>query len=662
MTSNQCSERKLLAIISLNQQLHTTTNITNEMAFLTFKTHQLLNFASDHHSSRFINSKFGHNSNKNALPHRSKNHTNPFGIHQKILNRNQRSIITKSIKILATAAISPENALEEFLGWAVANGIEGLDGDKSKIGLFVGNHGERGIAATATLRRNESFAKIPLRLAITDDPEDEESNTLVGKDTLWSVRLACKLLRLKADGPASPWYPYLNSLPSSVPAPMINFSWEDVQSIAYEPARRQLDKTIHLVSSAWASLPPTAASSQLTREEFDWAISIVHSRTFGTAGKAGGVGVRMLVPLVDMLNHSGDQDLSSSTSAPVPTATDNVRWDLVSKIGGEFFMVLTATRDIKQGEELLLSYGERGNADFFEHYGFIPPRNIHDDVILFASIEDAIDWHLEKYIPLGKLPPNQLQEAISAAYTAAMREEGGAGGDGEELEAALAAMSEAEADHIREERSAIKLLSKGRTDGRFVAAIESLHGTARIAGNDDVAVNCQDHVREAVAARAVEVLRNMYTTAGMKLDEDLHVLSSSTATSGGGGGAADDEHGFRFLAEYYTAAISTSPYKDTIYNTTVKSSSLSDFTTAIIDAGGGLSGENAALLAALQAATPISSSSSSSSAKSTPFVDIDPTTTTDADTSTDAAVRAVHPLARQYRAYKAMILWDALLC
>jgi hypothetical protein len=647
-----------------------------------------------------------HNWHAIASPSKRLNYRHQFCRHRDSLSRNRKSLSSaSSFGILATATNSPETALQDFLGWAIANGIEGLDGDKSKIGLFIGNNGERGIAATAPLRKNESFAKIPLRLAITDDPDDEESNTLVGKDAPWSVRLACKLLRLRSQGPNSPWSPYLNSLPPLVPAPLINFSWEDVQSIAYEPARRQFDKTAWMVSSAWASLPPGAISEKSnaspaapppplrtvpSREDFDWAISIVHSRTFGTAGKAGGVGVRMLVPLVDLLNHSGDQDLMSMNSRgvggrdqsslaaaaaaaaqlPIPTATDNVRWDLVSKIGGEFLMVLTAVRDIDRGEELLLSYGERNNDDFFLHYGFVPPKNVHDDVILFSSIEDAIDWHLQKYIPLGKLTPHQLQEAITDAYSAASREDTwygtGAGSTNREAEyeAALAAMPEAEADHLRRERSAIKLLSKGRTDGRLVAAIESLHGTARIAGNADVAVNCQEHVREAVAARAVEVLRNMYTTAGMKLEDDLNILAGTSLANPknpNGGGGEQDDHDFKYFADYYTAAISSSPWKDTIYSNTPTplSPSTTDYVT-VSDAG---LGEDASLLAALQAAAPatFSSSSSSSSMKKSAFVDIDPAAST--TTPTGAATKnQVHPLVRQYRTYKAMILWDAVLC
>ena len=46
--------------------------------------------------------------------------------------------------------------------------------------------------------------------------------------------------------------------------------------------------------------------------------------------------------------------------------------------------------------------------------------------------------------------------------------------------AALEAMPPAEAERVTEERGAIKLLSRGRTDGRLVAAITALHAAARV--------------------------------------------------------------------------------------------------------------------------------------------------------------------------------------
>lgn len=56
------------------------------------------------------------------------------------------------------------------------------------------------------------------------------------------------------------------------------------------------------------------------------------------------------------------------------------------------FVQVIATADILEGDELCFSYGERSNDDFFVHYGFVPLRNPRDEVILFESIESALDW------------------------------------------------------------------------------------------------------------------------------------------------------------------------------------------------------------------------------------------------------------------------------
>lgn len=52
---------------------------------------------------------------------------------------------------------------------------------------------------------------------------------------------------------------------------------------------------------------------------------VVHSRTFANAARTGGVGVRMLVPIVDMLNHGGDVTASGLMHDGNIVATDNVR-------------------------------------------------------------------------------------------------------------------------------------------------------------------------------------------------------------------------------------------------------------------------------------------------------------------------------------------------
>lgn len=51
---------------------------------------------------------------------------------------------------------------------------------------------------------------------------------------------------------------------------------------------RELDRATWLASDTAAGL----ASAGHSREQVDWALSIVHSRSFGAPGKAGAVAVR----------------------------------------------------------------------------------------------------------------------------------------------------------------------------------------------------------------------------------------------------------------------------------------------------------------------------------------------------------------------------------
>ena len=68
----------------------------------------------------------------------------------------------------------------------------------SKIGLYRGARGNRGVFCTDDFGQGETLLIVPLRLAIADHADDEESNRLVYPGAPWSVRLACKLLREKA--------------------------------------------------------------------------------------------------------------------------------------------------------------------------------------------------------------------------------------------------------------------------------------------------------------------------------------------------------------------------------------------------------------------------------------------------------------------------------
>jgi hypothetical protein len=57
----------------------------------------------------------------------------------------------------------------------------------------------------------EVVFRIPMRLAISEFPGDDTLNGVVYDGAHWSVRLATKLLRERAQAAASPWNSYLQA-------------------------------------------------------------------------------------------------------------------------------------------------------------------------------------------------------------------------------------------------------------------------------------------------------------------------------------------------------------------------------------------------------------------------------------------------------------------
>eukprot|EP00887_Chlorella_sp_A99_P005016 scaffold4.g5016.t1 len=518
----------------------------------------------------------------------------------------------------------------------------------------------------------EAILSVPLRLAVTDDAGEEEGGAPPpgGQQQPWSVRLAARLLALRAAGGACPWAPYLCSLPAAVPSPLAGWTWEDIQAVEYPHTLRDLDHASWLASSALHALgggrggggsggsgegggaqkgggahgdSGARGSDAPTREEVDWALSIVHSRSFGAPGKQGAVAVRMLVPLVDMLNHAGDVTVSDP-GAPEPEARafDNVRWDLDSPSApaqaggggggeGEWAMVVSATRDIGAGEELFLSYGERSNDDFLAHYGFVPPRNPHDT---------------------GVLDPRALQAAISAAYAAAEQQQAASGA----AEAALAAMPEAEADVARAELARIRLSGGGRVDGRLlaamralqgacVAAVEALQARGSKAAREEGGVDWREHARDAVRRRAREVLATMPTP----LADNLAALARWEAASGGA------QHGWGAALRHYGPLLAACEGKSMgrTGGGDVDAAGPAAFVGQLVDAGAAAQ-TDAALLASLRLAQAAAGDGAGGGAEGAAAEQGQQATG-----GGDGGGRSMLPV--MYRAYKKLILWDAVL-
>lgn len=126
------------------------------------------------------------------------------------------------------------------------------------------------------------------------------------------VRLAPQRALPCARG-SPPWRPshtrLQQVLPQYVPSALDTFAESEggAAPVEYPPAIARLEAHPALMAAKWSEAAARApeAVGRADLAAFRWAHACVMSRTFGNAAPGGGVGVRMLVPLVDVSRPGG---------------------------------------------------------------------------------------------------------------------------------------------------------------------------------------------------------------------------------------------------------------------------------------------------------------------------------------------------------------------
>ncbi|KAF6264965.1 hypothetical protein COO60DRAFT_1634018 [Scenedesmus sp. NREL 46B-D3] len=334
-----------------------------------------------------------------------------------------------------------------------AAGVTGIGDENSQVALYEDADGDRGVIAVEDIPAGLQLLRVPLRLAITDVMEEQEKQQLVGQGALWQNRLVAKLLQ--------------QALPSAVPSALESFSAADAEAVQLPAAAAAICGHADKMAASWQSCRPDSIGGA-DLQTYRWAHSVVMSRTFGNAAQSGGIGVRMLVPLIDMLNHAGDE--TGGLLSDPATAKDNVRWDVVSPDYSPSIcweMVLSATQAIPADAPLLLSYFEGSNDEFLLHYGFVPPSNPHDTVQLFSSITEALEHLWQQDVAQGKsgaeLSP-LYRQALDAGLAALQAE----------LAAAAYGLDDASWGPLLDALEPIKVASGSRVSSSLIAALEVL--------------------------------------------------------------------------------------------------------------------------------------------------------------------------------------------
>ncbi|KAL0041762.1 hypothetical protein WJX79_003758 [Trebouxia sp. C0005] len=197
---------------------------------------------------------------------------------------------------LCQQQVSSSEAAKDLLNWladqrgAIRTAVE-VDESPSGAG--------RRLLAGRNFAADEVLMSVPFTSVFVDIETD--ADTYVP----WSARMALRLLQhkslcLKADPDDAIMCPWVAALPRQVILPHIHFSDADMVALQ-DPETVQEVQAMRLSHEAcFQELEEDLEVVGCNRKDFDWAVSVLHSRCF----IQGPQSIHMTVPGVDMANHS----------------------------------------------------------------------------------------------------------------------------------------------------------------------------------------------------------------------------------------------------------------------------------------------------------------------------------------------------------------------
>lgn len=283
-----------------------------------------------------------------------------------------------------------------------------------KVSVRHGVEGGRGVVVgDVPVMPGEVVARVPIENALCVAFEDalpdsaaddfpfsqgEWVSLAYWRSADWDSKLCALLLYHRAHREESPWKQYINELPSHRTLwTAADLSEDAIHDLQYPPMMDAVECYQYRVGTEYARMRaamPLHAQALLTRQEFEWAMKVVHSRAFsippgGFAASSTRTGLRnssscdgarptewprkfALVPLLDMMNHGSGKDLATFRF----DAARNV-FELVAGPGG-----------YASGNQVLVSYGDLTNDDLLLLYGFVQAGNPCD----VYELEEVTEW------------------------------------------------------------------------------------------------------------------------------------------------------------------------------------------------------------------------------------------------------------------------------
>lgn len=290
--------------------------------------------------------------------------------------------------------------LSQSSGKAPESHVNNLSLSDCEMQGYRGPFTVRGLVSEVGAAEDDVLLSIPLSSCVQD-----LECTPAFHGSGWNVNMARFLLTELDRANMSPCLGYLRTLPSIPPDLPLLMTAQEISEIQYPQAMEAVERYQMFALDSYDKWQMSDASARIfSRADFSWALHMVQSRSIRLAVK----GIRVMVPGIDLLNHGG----SSSHGFLALTG---------SKVEGQQSICFVAKRTIEKGAQVLWSYGDRSNCDFFVYHGFSLPANKDDDVSLFSSVSHLVGWAESRLklegVPLDKdglNDPAALSEALAS--------------------------------------------------------------------------------------------------------------------------------------------------------------------------------------------------------------------------------------------------------
>jgi hypothetical protein len=287
------------------------------------------------------------------------------------------------VEVLAMAPASGLGGLPTYEKWLSTRGIVN-GGVEQAFFIYPGvpNGGQvqgLGLGKGA----GSALLTVPRSASLRTTERDSSKSPLPEvSDSVWMqekilTRLSLLLLAEWKKGRASQFAEYIEMLVDLDP-PFTPLHWDaaslSVLKSAYPSMAAAVEQQSRDYKRLFDLLPLyRQQGAPVSFDRFVWAMEAVRSRTFqgfgaieerDSDGDERWLWTCVLLPAIDMVNHHSQRAncnvaYNSALSAFVLSRSEN-------------------ERELAEGEEVLISYGDRDNDDLLQHFGFVEPSNPHD--------------------------------------------------------------------------------------------------------------------------------------------------------------------------------------------------------------------------------------------------------------------------------------------